>query len=130
MGSTLSQLARYEEAIAALRLGLERLPEEVTIADRLAWVLATCPRDELREADEALKLATEVCRRTNDEAPQALDTRAAALANLGRYDEAVVVAQRARQVALARNNEQLADQIQRRLELYQSAQPYRQPAGQ
>ena len=130
LASVLSTLARYEEAIAALRVGLERLPDQTTIADRLAWVLATCPRDDVREADEALKLATEVCRRTNNEVPQALDTRAAALANLGRYDEAVGVAQRARQVALARDDEQLADQIQRRLELYQSAQPYRQPGGQ
>ncbi len=130
LASVLSTLTRYEEAIATLRVGLERLPEEVTIADRLAWVLATCPRDDVRDAAEALKLATEVCRRTNNPAPQALDTRAAALANLGRYDEAVVVAQRARQTALAGNNEQLADQIQRRLELYQSAQPYRQPGGQ
>ena len=126
----LSTLARYEEAIAALRLGLERQPEEVTIADRLAWVLATCPRDDLREAAEALELATEVCRRTNNEVPQALDTRAAALANLGRYDEAVVVAQRGRQAALAGGNQQLADRIQRRLELYQTAQPYRQSDGQ
>ena len=77
-----------------------------------------------------MKLATEVCRRTNNQAAQALDTRAAALANLGRYDEAVVVAQHARQAALARSNEQLADHIQRRLELYQTAQPYRQPGGQ
>ena len=130
LASVLSTLTRYEEAIATLRVGLERLPEEVTIADRLAWVLATCPRDDVRDAAEALRLATEVCRRTNNPAPQALDTRAAALANLGRYDEAVVVAQRARQVALAGNNEQLADQIQRRLELYQTAQPYRQPSGQ
>ena len=130
MALVLSTLARYEEAIATLRLGRERLPEEVTIADRLAWMLATCPRDELREADEALKLATEVCRRTNNQAPQALDTRAAALANLGRYDEAVVVAQGARQAALAGNKEQLADQIQRRQELYQTGQPYRQSAGQ
>ncbi len=130
LASVLSALARYEEAIATLRLGLERLPDQVTIADRLAWVLATCPRDDLREAAEALQLATEVCRRTNNQAPQALDTRAAALANLGRYDEAVGVAQRARQAALARSNEQLADQIQRRLELYQTAQPYRQPGGQ
>ena len=130
LASVLSTLARYEEAIATLRLGRERLPEEVTIADRLAWVLATCPRDDVREAVEALELATEVCRRTNNQAPQALDTRAAALANLGRYEEAVVMAQRAREAALAGNNEQLADQIQRRLELYQSGQPYRQSAGQ
>ncbi len=116
--------------LAALRLGLERLPDEVTIAERLAWVLATCPRDDLREAAEALRLATEVCRRTNNKVPQALDTQAAALANLGRYDEAVVMAQRARQAALVRNNEQLADEIQRRLDLYQTAQPYRQPGGQ
>ena len=102
LASVLSTLARYEEAIATLRLGLERRPDEVTIADRLAWVLATCPRDDLREAAEALKLATEVCRRTNNEVPQALDTRAAPLANLSRYDQAVVGPLRARQAALAR----------------------------
>ncbi len=130
LASVLSTLGRYEEAIATLRLGLERLPDQVTIADRLAWVLATCPRDDVRVAAEALELATEVCRRTNNQAPQALDTQAAALANLGRYDEAVVVARRARQAALAGKNEQLADQIQQRLELYQTAQPYRQPGGQ
>ena len=129
LSSVLSQLARYEKAITVLRLGLQNLPEDTTLADRLAWILATCPQDELREADEALRLAMEVCRRSNNQVPQALDTQAAALANLGRFGEAVVVAEQARQLALARNNQQLADQILRRLELYQAAEPYRQPAG-
>ena len=40
LASVLSTLARYEEAIAALRVGLERLPDQTTIADRLAWALA------------------------------------------------------------------------------------------
>ncbi len=127
LGALLSQLAHYEEAIAVLRVGLQNLPEDATLADRLAWMLATCPQDDLREADEALRLAMEVCRRTKNQVPQALDTQAAALANLGRFGEAIVVAEQARQVALAGNNQQLADQIRQRLELYQAAEPYRQP---
>ena len=128
LASALSQLGWYEEAIAALRLGLQTLPEDSAIADRLAWMLGTCPRDELRQADEALSLAIEVCLRTKNQVPQALDTHAAALANLGRFQEAIVVAEKARQTALARSDQQLADQIRQRLELYRAAQPYRQSA--
>ena len=54
-----------------------------------------------------------------------LDTLAAALAEAGRFDEAVQMAGRARELALAKNQSQLAERIAKRQGLYQQHQPYR-----
>ena len=104
------------------------MPDDLSVADRLAWILATCPDDRLRDGAAALRIAEDVCRRTSRRVPRALDTLAAALANLGRYDEAVAVAEEARDLARRRGDETLAGKIEARLVLYRGDRPYRQAA--
>ncbi|MCZ6735528.1 MAG: tetratricopeptide repeat protein, partial [Planctomycetota bacterium] len=128
LGSALAALGRYEEAIRWLRDGVQRLPNDASIADRLAWILATCPQEQWRVSAEALRIAEAVCRRTNNAVPQALDTLAAALANLGRFEEAIAAAEQALQMARANDNRDLASEIEARLDRYRAGRPYRQPS--
>lgn len=53
--------------------------------NNLAWLLATCPDDTLRDGTRAIALLAPVM----DRSVQMLDTMAAAYAEAGRYDEAV-----------------------------------------
>ncbi len=124
LAAVLAEQGEFEEAIAQLRWGVERLPDDLSVADRLAWMLATCPHEHLRDGAEALRVAEDVCRRTNRRVPRGLDTLAAALASLGRYDEAVAVAEEARGLARARGDETLAVQIETRLSLYRDGRGY------
>ncbi|RIK77447.1 MAG: hypothetical protein DCC67_12630 [Planctomycetota bacterium] len=86
-----------------------------------AWLLATCPDDDVRDAEAALKGAQAALDCGYGDRHAALDTMAAALANAGRFDEAVSTIQQAIEVA----PEDARPAYQARLELYQAGRPYR-----
>jgi tetratricopeptide (TPR) repeat protein len=121
----LSRSGRRAEAIELLREARDRLPEDWTVANDLAWHLATSPDGTLRDGDEALRLAEQANLATNGGNAGVLDTLAAAYAELGRFDEAVAAAGRA--LALAREDQagELVEKIQTRLERYERGQAFR-----
>ena len=125
LANMLIDRGRYAEAIEVLRSTAIRLPDEAYFHSTLSWLLATCPDGELRNGAEALAHGTAACRLTADGDPYALDSRAAALAELQRFDEAVATARRALARAHAQGLTKLADRIEQRINLYQLKQPYR-----
>lgn len=118
--------ARYREAIGVLTdaagLGVD------TLTNDLAWLLAVCPEAELRDGARAVRLATRLCPETTDCQPTYLDTLAAALAEAGRFDEAVKVARQALDLARTAGDESLAESLTSRLQLYEAGQPYHEPS--
>jgi len=62
----------------------------------------------------------------DDHDPAVMDTLAAAYANAGKFDQAVKTAEKAVELAKAAENQNLADDIQSRLDLYQAQRPYRE----
>lgn len=89
VGRSLSLILQgsYDAALAALEAGLERLPRQPILLDMTARFLATCPDDRLRDGARAETLA----RRALGLAPSidATETLAMALAEQGRFDEAI-----------------------------------------
>src|SRR5262249_37764689 len=83
------------EALAGHLAAAERAPDDPATNNYIAWLLATSPEDDLRDGPRAVELALRVCQGTGFESAAFLDTLAAALAECGRFDEAV---ERARQV--------------------------------
>ncbi|MEE8460333.1 MAG: tetratricopeptide repeat protein [Phycisphaerales bacterium] len=128
LAAALSAGSMFDDAVAVLRTGVRRLPGDASIADRLAWLLATCPDAAIRDPEAALQLAEAVCRRTTDREPQALVTLAAALGSLGRYTEAVEVATRARELARSGGRTQLAAEIALQLGAYRAGRAWIAPA--
>lgn len=126
LADLLAGIGEFETAIEMLQRGVVRLPQDMSIADRLAWILATCPVDHLRDGPEALRLAEAVNQRTEYGVPQALDTLAAALANVDRFEEAVEIGEQGRQRAIELGDDELVAEIRARLALYRSGRPYRQ----
>lgn len=101
------------------------------VADKLAWIYATHPDEDVRNAPVALQLASEVCRRTENTNPAYLDTLAAALAANGQFDAAVAAGTSAlRQIReLQRSSESqhwsdLSRQLERRLATYGRERPF------
>ncbi len=115
----------YAGAIEVLRNGLLLMPDDPGIANDVAWHLATCPKDELRNGEEAVQLAEYAVDISGAEACGELDTLAAAYAEVGRFEDAVETAKRALRVATKVDLPELASRISGRLELYQAGRPYR-----
>jgi tetratricopeptide (TPR) repeat protein len=114
-------LRRQREALeAALRLA----PEDLMILNSLAWLLATCPDDAVRDGPRAVELAAKAVAGAGDH-PEPIDTLAAALAECGRFDEA---RRREREAIDKSEDPGAATSYRWRLELYEENRPYREPA--
>jgi len=86
-GDVAGALRHYEEA---LRLS----PDDLNTLNNLAWLLAVSPDRNLRNGARALELAQELCSKTEYKMAGALDTLAAAFAQVGKFEEAVKWASR------------------------------------
>ena len=90
----------------------------------LAWMLATHPDPGVRNGEEALQLARRTCDATGNQAPNFLDTLAAACAETGRFAEAVTVARRAVDLMKASGDQPKLRELENRLRLYELGQPF------
>jgi len=96
-------------------------------ANQAARRLATHPLANQRDGVRAVDLAREACHGTGERRPQFLDTLAAAYAEVGRYDEAMVTLRKALDVARAEGRTDYLGKGQERLKLYERHQPLREP---
>jgi tetratricopeptide (TPR) repeat protein len=110
----------------ALRLmhGVSATNASLMCANNLAWILATYPDAKLRNGSEAVRLATEACEADGYKQLTLLDTLAVALAEAGKFDEAIRTSQRL--IRLAADQPSQVEAIKARIKLYQASQPYHQ----
>jgi len=127
LGVALARQGETQPAIDELRRALQLAPDWSRPAYRLAWIYATHPDAGVRNASEAVRLAERAAQASRGPDAAALDTLAAAYAEAGRFDEAIEVAVRAEKTATESNRQGLAQAISRRLELYRTRRPYRDP---
>ena len=116
-----------KEAIIVLREGLSHNPDSASLANSLAWILATSWNDDVCDGVEAVKWAKIACRGTQEKDLNFLDTLAAAYAEAGRFDDAVAAAERAVDLAKQNGETDRAAGIAARLRLYENWQPYHEP---
>ena len=112
-------------AVAHWRDAARIEPGYATVANNLAWLLATHPDPALRDGDEAVRLGERAAALTRDTA-EALDTLAAAYAEAGRTDAAVSTGERALAGARVAGQETLATQIETRLTYYRAGRAWRE----
>jgi tetratricopeptide (TPR) repeat protein len=118
-GRNVEARAEYQEA---LRLD----PEWPRSNQRRAWDLATNADPKRRRPERALQLAEQVCQAVEHPDAEELDTLAAALAAAGQFDRAAETAIAAAKLATEKGMAQLAEQIRKRLELYERREVYRE----
>ena len=91
----LVQTGDARRATAVLERALAAHPDNTNLEHNLARLLATAAEPAVRDGSRAVKLALDVCERTGNADPRALDTLAAAYAAAGRFDSARATALRA-----------------------------------
>ncbi|MGA2789088.1 MAG: tetratricopeptide repeat protein, partial [Verrucomicrobiota bacterium] len=128
LGMTLGQLGRSREAVAQYREALRLDPNLAGALNNLAWVLATCPDDALRNGAEAVHLAEHACELTHYGQPLFIGTLAAAYAESGRFPEAVTMAEKAEQLATDAGLAAVAAKNRKLLDLYRAGRPDHEPA--
>ncbi len=120
-GDLLADLGRYGEALADYARTIELNPEFAHAYRNGAWLLATCPDGQFRDAENAVLGARQALEFDYGQRHVALDTLAAALANAGQFEEATSTLQYA--ISLAPDQAKTA--YVTRLQLYQQQQPFR-----
>jgi tetratricopeptide (TPR) repeat protein len=110
----------YEEGITWYKAALDRDELDPASLNALAWLLATCPRTELRDCNLAVSIAERVCSLTDYNHAVALDTLAAAYAECGRFDQAIFFSQRAVERATRNREIEAMTAFEGRLNIYRS----------
>ncbi len=124
MGDFLADRGDIDQAIWHYRKVLSLKPKFIRALRNLAWILATYPDAKLRDPIEAIRLAEHAQVLTSGRSLGVLDTLAAAYAAAGRFPEAIETAQKAFDLAWSSGKQDIAKEIQLRMELYMKGKPY------
>jgi protein O-mannosyl-transferase len=125
LGQALQSEGSTAEAIAAFREAIRLRPDFAEALNDLAWILATHPDAQVRDAAQAVKLATRACELSGYQQPVPLATLAAARAENGQFDEAIIVAERGLSLAQAGDKSQTQQRIEQILRQARNRKPYR-----
>ena len=116
------RLGHHAEAVADYEKALEFEPENSGALNNLAWLLATSPRDSLRDGKRAIELAKKACEVTNYKQAHILSTLAAGYAEAGDFKTAIEWSQKAVELATG----ELKDGLKQELERYRQGKPWRE----
>jgi tetratricopeptide (TPR) repeat protein len=114
-------LKQYAEAVAdhAAALGLE--PTDAFACNGLAWILATCPVDAIRDGPRAVELASKACEWSEWGDAGFLDTLACAYAESGDFAAAVRWTEKVLEICTPKEQ----DEYRQRLAQFREAIPFR-----
>jgi tetratricopeptide (TPR) repeat protein len=112
------------QAIAHYTETLRLKPDHAVALNNLAWIRAAHAQGRFRDGPEAVRLARRACDLTAYKDSMPMQTLAMALAEAGRFDDAVVMAEKARQLALAKGQRELAERALNLRQIFAGRQPY------
>jgi Zn-dependent protease len=121
-----SRRGNWQKAIEDYHEALRLQPNLASAHNNVAWLLATCPVDALRNGHEAVEHATWACNATGWSNPSCLGTMAAACAEVGDFGQAVRWQERALADPKYRQTYGEAT-LSDRLRLYEHGMPCRLP---
>src|SRR5262249_37765278 len=107
----------YERSVADYAKAIRLDPTDALTLNNLAWVLATCPDDKVRDGQKAVGYATRACDLSHRMHSGSVDTLAAAYAEAGDFREAVRWQKKALDLDI--EDRESLEQAQQRLKLYQ-----------
>jgi len=116
-------IGQQELAARDLREAVRLAPDDTGTIDALAWFLATCPEERVRNGTEAVSSAKKACEMSHWMDSGNIDTLAAAYAEVGDFEQATKYEQQ------SLNDPSLAPKARKkreeRLQLYKLRKPYR-----
>lgn len=95
------------------------------ILNNLAWVLATSPKDSIRNGKRAVELGERAVELTEEKQPHILSTLAAAYAEIGDFENAVKWSTKSVNLGKEEEHEQ-QEQLEKELESYKASKPWRE----
>jgi tetratricopeptide (TPR) repeat protein len=113
LGRTLQLQGKFDEAIECLKRSVSLEPDQPERYNSLAAIYIQAGRTK-----EAVESALHVCQMTNFSDPYFLKTLASAYAAEDNFTEAVKTAEKAQKLAEIFNDKKLAEDLQKRLQLY------------
>jgi Flp pilus assembly protein TadD len=121
-GVIYSYTGEYTNAIHDFEKLIQLKPKAVRAYNMLAWVLAICPQDNIRDGKKAVALASQACDMSGWTNYAYIDTLAAAYAETGNFEQAVKYQKQASSMnGIPEGNR---TNVQNRLELYLQHKPY------
>jgi len=114
-----------EDYQTALKNGIEEPVQRSGVLNNLAWVLATSPKDEVRDGDLAIKFGQEAAELTEYKEAHILSTLAAAYAEKGNFDDAKKWSTKACELGREEKHEQI-EQLELELKSYEEGKPWRE----
>jgi tetratricopeptide (TPR) repeat protein len=120
-GYACKRAGKYEQSIKDYEKTIVLDGKYPDVKQSLAWILATCPAEKLRDPKRAKQLAEAECQRSEWKDGSIIDTLAAAHAAAGDFQKAVELQQ---QAAALTNDPKLKAECEKRLELYRNGKPY------
>jgi protein O-mannosyl-transferase len=125
-------LGNWRRVVTDLQRVLANKPDSSTKAtalNNLAWVLATCPDSSVRNGPQAVRCAEQSCRLTGFKQTGAVNTLAAAYAEVGRFPDAIDTAEIAIKLATEAGDTRSAETARRLLAEYRNGKPWREGNG-
>ena len=128
IGKIFFNQGKIRKAIVNYREAIRINPNMTQALYNLSWIYATCENKNFRNSIEAVALAEKLCSLTRYNQPLAMDALAAAYAEMGKFNAAILTAKKALKLALLYGPEELILNMKTRLRLYKAGRPYRQSA--
>jgi tetratricopeptide (TPR) repeat protein len=114
-----------KQAMDSLQQSLEINPDQISVQNNLALLLATTFSPSLRNGAKAVALATRANQLSGGGNPAILHTLAAAYAEQGSYALAAATARRGLELAVEQKQDALAAALQEEIKLYEANSPLR-----
>jgi len=127
LGNAYRAQGRGREAVEQYEAALRITPDYTSVANNLAWLLATDESLENRDLGRAVQLAEMAAALSRSTDPEILDTLAVCYAAAGRFDDAIETSLRGIALAEQGDDPSLGIEMRSRLESYRAGTRYHAP---
>jgi len=126
LGEAYATQGKHALAARQFTLAVDASPDNPFLLNRLAWLLATSPEDDVRKGARAVDLAGRAVSLTSRQDLMSLETLSAAYAEAGRFEDAVNTGREALALAERQGNGAAAPQLANRILLFEARRKYRE----
>ena len=126
-GNHFLEAQQWQACLRDFRRSIAINPDNQVSRNNIAWVLAGAADERFRDGKEAVRLATIVCEAEDYEASYSVDTLAAAYAELGDFEKAIEMQEKAIGLIDPEEDKERWGEFQAHLKLFKMKKPVRLP---